>query len=196
ALLDLTGLGEVKGVWKDAATLPCAYSPVQDFVQHTVAWTMVHDQSSSTVVRRDGSGDHVFLAKYRDRASILKDAPGNVSLRITDLEISDRGAYTCQVTWRASNNSLVAKEITTRLEVDKVAVTKPIIRAAEPGLAVPAGANTSLTCVASGSPPISYRWFRRVPGGKALLLSSQAELAWDNLQPSDAGKYYCEAENR
>ena len=50
--------------------------------------------------------------------------------------------------------------------------------------------------MASGSPPISYRWFRGTPGGKALLLSSQAELAWDSLRPSDTGKYYCEAENR
>jgi len=68
--------------------------------------------------------------------------------------------------------------------------------AGELGLTVPAGARTSLTCVASGSPPISYRWFRSTPGGKALLLSSRAELAWDSLQPSDAGEYYCEAENR
>lgn len=50
--------------------------------------------------------------------------------------------------------------------------------------------------MASGSPPISYRWFRGAPGGKALLLSRQAELAWDSLRPSDTGKYYCEAENR
>lgn len=61
---------------------------------------------------------------------------------------------------------------------------------------MPAGARTSLTCVARGSPPISYRWFRAVPGGTALPLSSQAELTWDSLRPSDAGTYYCEAENR
>ncbi|XP_026704638.1 V-set and immunoglobulin domain-containing protein 4-like [Athene cunicularia] len=77
-----------------------------------------------------------------------------------------------------------------------VAASKPVVRASQPGLTFPAGASTSLTCVASGSPPISYRWFRGAPGGTALLLSSQAELAWDSLQPSDTGEYYCEAENR
>lgn len=77
-----------------------------------------------------------------------------------------------------------------------MAATKPIIRAGKLGLTVPTGARTSLTCVASGSPPISYRWFRGTPGQKALLLSRQAELVWDSLQPSDTGKYYCEAENR
>lgn len=77
-----------------------------------------------------------------------------------------------------------------------VPATKPIIRAGALGLMVPVGARTSLTCVAHGSPPISYCWFRAVPGGTALPLSSQAELTWDSLRPSDAGTYYCEAENR
>ncbi|XP_049683222.1 V-set and immunoglobulin domain-containing protein 4-like isoform X1 [Accipiter gentilis] len=196
AFLDLTGPSEVEGIWKGSITLPCAYVPEKDFVQQTLKWTVVHDQSSGTVFRRDSSGDHVLLSKYRDRVSVLKDAPGNVSLHILNLEVSDRGTYTCQVTWRASNNSLIAKDITTKVEVVKVAATKPIIRASEPGLTLPAGARASLTCVANGSPPISYRWFRSIPGGKALLLSRQVELAWDSLQPSDTGKYYCEAENR
>ncbi|NXT34251.1 VSIG4 protein, partial [Pelecanoides urinatrix] len=196
AFLDLTGPNEMEGVWKGPTTLPCAYVPVKGLVQQTLTWTVVHDQSSGTVFRRDGSGDHVLLSEYRGRVSVQKNAPGNVSLHILNLEVSDRGTYTCQVTWRASNNSLIAKESTTKLEVVKVAATKPVIRAGEPGLTVPAGARTSLTCVASGSPPISYRWFRSAPGGKALLLSSRAELAWDSPQPSDSGEYYCEAENR
>ncbi|XP_032851944.1 V-set and immunoglobulin domain-containing protein 4-like [Tyto alba] len=196
AFLDLTGPNEIKGVWKESVILPCAYMPVKDFVQQTLTWTVVHDQSSGTIFRRDASGDHVLLSEYRGRVSVLKDTPGNVSLHMLNLEVSDRGTYACQVTWRANNNSLVTKSITTKMEVVKVAVTKPIIRASELGLTFLPGARTSLTCVASGSPPISYRWFRGAPGGEALLLSSQAELAWDSLQPSDTGKYYCEAENR
>ncbi|NXF61287.1 VSIG4 protein, partial [Ciccaba nigrolineata] len=196
AFLDLTGPSEIKGVWKGSTTLPCAYLPMEDVVQQTLRWTVVHDQSSGTIFWRDVSGDHVLLSEYRDRVSVPKDAPGNMSLHILNLEISDRGTYTCQVTWRASNNSLITKDVTTKVEVVKVAATKPVVRASEPGLTFPAGASTSLTCVASGSPPISYRWFRGAPGGKALLLSSQAELAWDSLQPSDTGEYYCEAENR
>ncbi|NWI27397.1 VSIG4 protein, partial [Sula dactylatra] len=196
AFLDLTGHNKLEGIWKGSTVLPCTYVPVKDFVQQTLTWTVLRDQSSGTVFRRDDSGDHVLLSEYRDRVSVLKDTPGNVSLHILNLEVSDRGTYTCQVTWKASNNTLMAKEITTKVEVVKVAATKPIIRASELGPTFPAGARTSLTCVANGSPPISYRWFKSVPGGKALLLSSQAELAWDSLQPSDTGKYYCEAENR
>ncbi|XP_051486387.1 V-set and immunoglobulin domain-containing protein 4-like isoform X2 [Apus apus] len=196
AFLNLTGSNEIKAVWKGPTTLPCVYVPVEDFVQETLTWTVVHDQNSGTIFRRDGSGDHVLLAEYRDRVSVLKDSPGNVSLHILSMEISDRGTYTCQVTWRANNNSLIVKEISTKVEVVKVAVTKPVVRAGELGLVVPAGARTSLTCVASGSPPIRYRWFRGSPGGTAQPLGSQAELAWAHLLPSDAGTYFCQAENR
>ncbi|XP_064933368.1 V-set and immunoglobulin domain-containing protein 4 [Columba livia] len=196
ASLDLRGPSEIEGVWKGSVTLPCVYVPVQDFVQQTLTWTVVHDQSLGTVFRRDGSGDHILLSKYRDRVSVPKDTPGNVSLHILNLEMGDRGTYTCQVTWTASNNSLAVKEITMKVEVVRVAVTKPVIVAGERGLTVPAGARTSLSCVASGSPPISYRWFRSSPGGKARLLGHQAELVWDSAQPSDSGTYHCEAQGR
>uniref|UniRef100_A0A8C8B3X0 Ig-like domain-containing protein n=1 Tax=Otus sunia TaxID=257818 RepID=A0A8C8B3X0_9STRI len=100
AFLDLTGPSEIKGVWKGSTTLPCAYVPVEDVVQQTLRWTVVHDQSSGTVFWRDASGDHVLLSEYRGRVSVPKDTPGNVSLHILNLEISDRGTYACQVTWR------------------------------------------------------------------------------------------------
>ncbi|NWU45738.1 VSIG4 protein, partial [Hylia prasina] len=119
AFLDLSGPSEIKGVWKDSITLPCAYVPVEDLVQKTLTWTVVHDKGSGTIFQRDGSGDHVLLSEHRDRVSIPKDAPGNVSLLILNLEISDRGTYTYQITWRDSNNSLIAKEINTKLEVVK-----------------------------------------------------------------------------
>uniref|UniRef100_A0A8C5TFV8 Ig-like domain-containing protein n=1 Tax=Malurus cyaneus samueli TaxID=2593467 RepID=A0A8C5TFV8_9PASS len=187
---------EIKGVWKGSATLPCAYVPVEGLVQQTLSWAVEHDKGEGTIFRRDDQGDHILLSEYRDRVSVPKDAPGNVSLRILNLEISDRGIYTCHVTWRDSNYSLIAKEITTNLDVVKVAATKPIIRGGERGLTLPAGASTSLSCEASGSPPISYRWFRGSPAGKAALLSSGAELAWHSLRLSDSGTYFCEAHNR
>ncbi|XP_074962631.1 V-set and immunoglobulin domain-containing protein 4-like isoform X2 [Phalacrocorax aristotelis] len=196
ALLDLSGVHEVKGTWMGSTTLPCTYRPSDDFTQETLIWSMERDDSTSTVFRRDNSGDHILLSKFRDRVSVPKHSPGDASLLIKKLEIPDSGHYTCQVIWRSKNNSLIKKEVTTTVKVVKVAATKPVIRASEPGLTFAPGARTSLTCVASGSPPISYRWFRSGPGGEALLLSSQAKLAWDSLQPSDTGTYFCEAENR
>ncbi|XP_057260824.1 V-set and immunoglobulin domain-containing protein 4-like isoform X2 [Pezoporus wallicus] len=196
ALLDLTGVHQVQGTWMGSVTLPCTYMPSDGFTQQTLIWSMERDHSTSTIFRRDYSGDHILLSQFRNRVSVPKHSPGNASLLIENLEIPDSGHYTCQVTWRTKNNSVITREVTTAVKVVKVAATKPIIRAGELGLTVPAGARTSLTCVASGSPPIRYRWFRGTPGRKALLLSGQAELVWDSLQPSDTGKYYCEVENR
>ncbi|XP_068553021.1 V-set and immunoglobulin domain-containing protein 4-like [Anas acuta] len=196
ALLDLSAVHQVEGEWMGSTTLPCTYVPSEGFTQQTLAWSMERDHSTSTIFRRDESGDHILLARFRDRVSVPKRSPGDVSLHITNLEIPDSGHYTCQVIWRSKNNSLITKDVTTTVRVIKVPATKPTIRAGALGLTVPVGARTSLTCVAHGSPPISYRWFRAVPGGTALPLSSQAELTWDSLRPSDAGTYYCEAENR
>ncbi|NXP06621.1 VSIG4 protein, partial [Thinocorus orbignyianus] len=196
ALLDLSGVHQVNGTWMGSMTLPCTYTPSEDFTQQTLSWSVEKDHSTSTIFRRDNSGDHILLSRFRGRVSIPKHSPGDASLLIENLEIPDSGHYTCQVIWRSENNSLITRELTTMVKVVKVAVTKPIIRAGELGLTVPVGARTNLTCVASGSPPISYRWFRGTPGGKAQLLSSQDELVWARLQPSDTGTYFCEVENK
>ncbi|NWQ81642.1 VSIG4 protein, partial [Columbina picui] len=196
ALLDLSGVHQVNGTWMGSTTIPCTYMPSEGFTQQTLSWSVERDYSTSTILRRDDSGDHILLSRFRDRVSVPKHSPGNVSLLIENLEIPDSGHYTCQVIWRSKNNNLITKEVTTTVKVVKVAVTKPVIVAGERGLTVPAGARTSLSCVASGSPPISYRWFRNSPGGKAQLLGHQAELVWDSPQPSDSGTYYCEAKNR
>ncbi|XP_050166431.1 V-set and immunoglobulin domain-containing protein 4-like [Myiozetetes cayanensis] len=196
ALLDLSGVHQVKGTWMGSTTLPCTYMPSEGFTEQALSWSVERDSSTSTIFRRDDSGDHIFLSNFRDRVSIPKHSPGNVSLIIEKLEMPDSGHYTCKVIWRSTNNTLITREVTTIVKIVKVAATKPIIRAGELGLTVPAGASTSLTCEASGSPPISYRWFRSIPGGKVPLQSSGAELVWDNLQPSDSGMYFCEAANR
>ncbi|XP_021261931.1 V-set and immunoglobulin domain-containing protein 4 isoform X2 [Numida meleagris] len=196
ALLDLSGAAQVNGEWMGSTTLPCTYTPSEGFTQQTLTWSMERDLSTSTIFRRDDSGDHILLSRFRDRVSVPRHSPGDASLQITDLEIPDSGHYSCQITWRSENYSLITKEVITTVKVIKVAVTKPTIVPGALGLAVPAGAKASLTCVAHGSPPISYRWFRAVPGRTGQLLGSEAELVWSSLQPSDAGTYYCEAQNR
>ncbi|XP_038271175.2 heat shock factor protein 3-like isoform X2 [Dermochelys coriacea] len=196
AILELTGTYDIEGTWKSSITLPCVYVPSQDFVQQTVIWTLERDQSPSTIFRRDSSGDHILLSQYRGRVSVPNSTPGDVSLEIEKLEVSDSGHYTCKVTWRAQDKSLLTRERTTTVNVIKVAVTKPIIRPGALGFTVPKGARTTLTCSANGSPPIIYRWFKGEPGGNTVSVSNHSVLLFDSLQTSDTGKYYCEAENR
>ncbi|NXK64755.1 VSIG4 protein, partial [Sylvietta virens] len=195
ALLDLSGVHQVTGTWMGSTTVLCTYVPSEGFTQQMLTWSVERDSSSSTIFRRDDSGDHILLSKFRGRVSVPKNSPGNASLFIENLEMPDSGHYTCQVIWRSTDNSLITREVTTTVKVVKVAATKPIIRAGDLGLTVPAGASTSLTCEASGSPPINYRWFRGAPAAEAVLLSSGAELAWPSLRPSDSGTYFCDAQN-
>lgn len=119
ALLDLSGATQVKGVWMGSTTIPCTYTPSQDFTQQVLTWSMERDLSTSTIFRRDGSGDHILLSRFRNRVSVPKSSPGDASLHITDLEIPDSGHYTCQVTWRSENYSLITKEVTTMVKVTK-----------------------------------------------------------------------------
>lgn len=57
-------------------------------------------------------------------------------------------------------------------------------------LYIQAGQSISLTCTATGSLPITYMWYKKQPDGTKTRLSRQAALT-----VSDAGTYYCEAEN-
>ncbi|XP_053931877.1 V-set and immunoglobulin domain-containing protein 4 isoform X2 [Cuculus canorus] len=196
ALLDLSGVHWVNATWMGSTTIPCTYTLSEGFTLQTLSWSIERDYSISTIFRRDDSGDHILLSRFRGRVSIPKHSPGNASLLIENLEIPDSGHYTCQVIWRSENKSLITKEVTTTVKVVKVPATKPIVRAGEPGLSVPAGSSASLTCEASGSPPLRYRWFRGTPGTAPRLLRSESELAWGSLRPSDAGTYFCEAEGR
>ncbi|NWY75324.1 VSIG4 protein, partial [Erithacus rubecula] len=196
ALPSLSGVHQITGTWMGSTTVPCTYVSAEGFTLHTLSWSLERDSRVSTIFLRDDSGDHILLANFRGRVSVPKHSPGDASLLIEKLEMPDNGHYTCQVVWRSTDNSLIKRELTTTVKVVKVAATKPIIRGAEPGLALPAGASASLSCAASGSPPISYRWFRSGPAGTAELLSSGAQLAWPSLRPSDSGTYFCEAENR
>ncbi|EMP35477.1 Heat shock factor protein 3 [Chelonia mydas] len=119
AILELTGPHDLEGTWKSSITLPCVYVPSQDFVQQTVIWTLERDQSPSTIFRRDSSDDHILLSQYRGRVSVPNSRPGDVSLEIEKLEVSDSGHYTCKVTWIAQDKSLLTRERTTRVNVVK-----------------------------------------------------------------------------
>uniref|UniRef100_A0A8C5TD30 Ig-like domain-containing protein n=1 Tax=Malurus cyaneus samueli TaxID=2593467 RepID=A0A8C5TD30_9PASS len=196
SLLDLSGVHEITGTWMGSTTLPCTYVPPEGFTVQTLSWSVEREYSTATIFRRDGSGDHILLSKYQGRVSVPKHSPGDASLLIENLEMPDSGHYTCKVIWRVHPHNMQGSVTWVPVLCVPVAATKPIIRGGERGLTLPAGASTSLSCEASGSPPISYRWFRGSPAGKAALLSSGAELAWHSLRLSDSGTYFCEAHNR
>lgn len=119
ALLDLSGVHQVTGTWMGSTTVPCTYVPSEGFTQQTLSWSVERDSSTSTIFRRDVSGDHIMLSKFRDRVSVPKNSPGDASLLIENLEMPDSGHYTCQVIWRSTDNTLITREVTTTVKVVK-----------------------------------------------------------------------------
>ncbi|XP_053130026.1 V-set and immunoglobulin domain-containing protein 4 isoform X2 [Hemicordylus capensis] len=195
--LDLNGTREIGGTWKAAVTLPCAYEPSPGFREENVVWkSSQQDHGPRTIFRRDGSsGDQTLLVSFQGRLSVPKQPPGDVSLIIKDLEMTDSGHYTCEVTWQSGDQSMITQEWTTTLRVKKVPVTKPFVRLSSAGSFVVSGTRLTMTCVASGSPRITYRWYKEMPGGNRLLVEA-AILDLGVVGPRDGAKYYCEAENR
>ncbi|XP_039578555.1 V-set and immunoglobulin domain-containing protein 4-like [Passer montanus] len=119
AFLDLSSVHQVTGTWMGSTTVPCTYVPSEDFTQQTLSWSLERDSSTSTIFRRDDSGDHILLSKFRGRVSVPKHSPGDASLHIQNLEIPDSGHYTCQIIWRSRDNSLTTREVTTIVKVVK-----------------------------------------------------------------------------
>uniref|UniRef100_A0A8D2KYH2 Ig-like domain-containing protein n=1 Tax=Varanus komodoensis TaxID=61221 RepID=A0A8D2KYH2_VARKO len=192
-------LAVVNGTWRAAITLPCVYEPSADFKELRVIWKASWDALKTIFHRDANSGDQVLLTTFKGRLSVAKGLPGSVSLLIHQLEMTDTAQYTCEVSWEARNKSLIKRERMTTLKVIKgnlVPASKPIITLSRNASVLPVGSRTSLTCSASGSPTITYKWFKEGPGSIDKLLGRTAVLTLDRLQASDSGSYYCTAENR
>ncbi|XP_034291064.1 V-set and immunoglobulin domain-containing protein 4 isoform X1 [Pantherophis guttatus] len=197
AALDLTGNNLVDGIWKAPATLPCLYEPSSDFKQLKVTWKFSQSsEAPRTILHHDASEDHIFLTAFRDRVNVAKNPPGDVSLHIKKLEMTDIGSFVCLVELEAQNMSIISREKTVQLKVVKVPVSKPVVEASSQDSVLPRGTRMSLTCSASGSPPITYRWYKEGPEGEAEELRRGPLLAFESLQLSDSARYFCTAENR
>ncbi|XP_007436803.2 V-set and immunoglobulin domain-containing protein 4 isoform X1 [Python bivittatus] len=197
AVPDLTGINMANGTWRAPITLPCMYEPSADFKEVKVTWKfLIQGEEPHSIFLRDSSGDHTFLAAFRHRISVAKKSPGDVSLQIKELEMTDTGAYTCSVQWEAKNMSKFTEEKMVQLQVVKVPASKPAIQPSRLESVLPNGTRVSLTCSANGSPPIKYRWYKERPGREAEYLQMGAVLAFNSLQPHNSARYFCTAENR
>uniref|UniRef100_A0A8C5SQK8 Ig-like domain-containing protein n=1 Tax=Laticauda laticaudata TaxID=8630 RepID=A0A8C5SQK8_LATLA len=195
--LDWNGTQMVSGIWRAPAILPCMYGPSSDFKQVKVTWKFFQPgEAPRTILHHDASGDHIFLAAFRDRVNIAKKHPGDVSLHIKELEMTDIGSFICLVDLEAQNGSTVTREKTVQLKVVKVPASKPFIEASSQESVLPSGTRLSLTCSASGSLPIYYRWYKEGPGEEAEELRRGPVLVFIGLQRSDSARYFCTAENR
>lgn len=96
------------------------YEPSSDFKQLKVTWKFsLPGEAPRTILHHDASGDHIFLAAFRDRVNVAKKPPGDVSLHIKELEMTDIGSFVCLVELEAQNMSRISREKTVQLKVVK-----------------------------------------------------------------------------
>ncbi|XP_063791685.1 V-set and immunoglobulin domain-containing protein 4 [Pseudophryne corroboree] len=105
----------VTGFRRDSVVIPCTYTPSEQHEEVRIDW----DFKSISLIYRFQSQDHIPLANNRDKVSVAKSPPGDVSLTIKKLNVEDNGEYKCKVTWKESSGKFVTKEDITHLKVLK-----------------------------------------------------------------------------
>ncbi|XP_064202235.1 uncharacterized protein LOC135260706 isoform X2 [Anguilla rostrata] len=101
----------ITGFTGDSVVLPCACTNVQRKPE-LVKWT-VHPGGQSTVIfpqSPPGVND-----RYKHRVQVFDSiSPGNLSLRLSDLTLSDGGTYRCEADGQHRDISLALKDVPTQ----------------------------------------------------------------------------------
>nr|XP_057927834.1 uncharacterized protein LOC131128735 isoform X2 [Doryrhamphus excisus] len=118
----------------------------------------------------------------------------NTTLHIESARSYDEGTYTCE-----ASNALGHSRATATLTV----AVSPIIVTFEGQVTCKLGTSAILPCAAVGVPPIWYNWTRGEAETKPPIatadrkhIDSDGALHLSDVQWSDAGEYFCTAENR
>jgi hypothetical protein len=106
------------------------------------------------------------------------------TLELVNVQTSDTGDYSVVVSNAAGN----APSAAVRVQVN----IPPSITTQPRSQTVNVGANVTLFVGATGTPPLSYQWFK---GGVALEGKTSASLSLPNIQASDAGDYTVKVSN-
>ncbi|XP_064202231.1 muscle M-line assembly protein unc-89-like isoform X4 [Anguilla rostrata] len=106
-VLSDSGPIHITGLTGDSVILPCACTDVQRKPER-VKWT-AHPGGQSTVIFSQNPSS--VNDRYKHRVQVLDSiSPGNVSLRLSDLTLSDGGTYRCEADGNHRDISLTLKE--------------------------------------------------------------------------------------
>ncbi|XP_036419541.1 butyrophilin subfamily 1 member A1-like, partial [Colossoma macropomum] len=141
--------GAVSGQLGSSVVLPCAVSSSLDCTDYEIRWYGPNDNDNPILLYRDlkvqeNAGD----PQYRGRASLIGELQkGNVSLKLENLTVADRGEYVCFVSsyqWYEKESIFVAVP---------VVGSPPVLSCTE------AGEQVNVTCTSGGwSPNITIIW--------------------------------------
>ncbi|XP_020847123.1 Fc receptor-like protein 3 isoform X3 [Phascolarctos cinereus] len=138
---------------------------------------------------------HFFF--FRDSRIILSGQKRDSTLQLTKVWKEDSGSYFCEA--KAVTSRIWKMSHPVRIEVRRVPVSGIQLETQPPGGQVTEGQTLVLLCsVAGGTGDITFSWHKE--GSEAILKkktqrSLVAEFEISTMRESEAGKYYCAADN-
>ncbi|XP_015225831.1 PREDICTED: B-cell receptor CD22-like [Cyprinodon variegatus] len=173
-------------------------SPAADGPMLTIANIRYEDGGNYYCEARNSRGQHnstlqlivVSTATYawykENTASPAADGP---MLTIVDIRYEDGGNYYCE-----ARNSRGQHNSTLQLIVEYAPVSPSL--SADPSADIFEGSSVTLRCSSEANPPANYTWYKKTKTSTLQPLSRGSEFLLNNIQSSDSGEYYCEAENQ
>ncbi|XP_031778750.1 lachesin isoform X2 [Nasonia vitripennis] len=158
---------------------------VKDLGTYKVAW-MLFDQSAILTV-------HNHVITRNPRISVSHDKHRTWYLHINDVQEEDKGRYMCQINTATAKTQYGYLHVVVPPNIDDSQSSSDAI--------VREGANVTLTCKATGSPPPSIRWKRddnkQISINKTLSVNEWigSTLEMTRISRLDMGNYLCIASN-
>jgi hypothetical protein len=145
--------------------------------QQPVSQTIEVGQSATFNVSATGTKP-LYYQWYSNNVALA--GATNVGLLFTNAQSADTASYSVVVT----NNYSSATSVPATLTV----LVAPVIVGQPANLSVLSGSNVTFTVVATGSSPLTYRWYE--VGAGAIAGATGATLAISNVQAGNAGDYF------
>ncbi|CAJ1052895.1 sialoadhesin-like [Xyrichtys novacula] len=127
---------------------------------------------------------HSWYKKTGNRGTLVSS---RTTLNFWSIKASDSGEYYCsaenRLGSRASESSVIDVKYAPKMKQISVSPSAEIVE----------GNHVTLTCSSDANPAPTYTWYKtnvHQPQTKG------AQLVFRNIQPSDSGEFYCDAENQ
>ncbi|XP_063227088.1 protein CEPU-1-like [Bacillus rossius redtenbacheri] len=158
---------------------------VKNLGSYKVAW-MHFEQSAILTV-------HNHVITRNPRISVSHDKHRTWFLHISNVQEEDKGRYMCQINTVTAKTQFGYLHVVVPPNIDDSLSSSDVI--------VREGANVTLTCHATGSPPPSVKW-KRDDGTKITVNKTLTVLEWEGevlelirISRLDMGAYLCIASN-
>jgi uncharacterized repeat protein (TIGR01451 family) len=146
--------------------------------------TILTAAGSTVVLSADVAGDLPLAFQWVLNGTNVLAQATNATLTLTNVQLNDAGAYSVQVTNGVGSLEGLAATLTV--------LVAPVIRADPVSLVVTQGRPASFTVDATGSAPLSYRWFFN---GAGVLRGTNTTLSFSSAQAADGGTYQVTVSN-